>query len=72
MKIFVLALALFAPDGSKSDVPVELWHFASLGQCEKSAKLMNSGKTASRTYRCIESDPSPKLAANAASKTTVR
>ena len=71
MKTFILVLALLAPDGSKSEIPVELWQFHSLAQCDKSAAMMNSGKTANR-YSCVEFDASVKVAAYGQPKTTIR
>jgi hypothetical protein len=59
MKTFVLALTLLAPDGSTTEVPVELWQFASMAECTRSSTFMNTGKvTNARNYSCIEFDPS--------------
>jgi len=63
MKTFVLALTLLAPDGSKTEIPVELWQFASMAECAKSSVFMNKGKIATaRNYSCVEYDPSLNVA----------
>ena len=71
MKTFVLVLALLSPDGTKSEMPVELWQFHSMAQCDKSAATMNSGKSVNR-FSCAEFDPSVKVAADLKSKTVIR
>jgi hypothetical protein len=63
MKTFILALTLLAPDGSKTEVPVELWQFATMAECVKSSVFMNKGKLATaRNYSCVEYDPSLNVA----------
>lgn len=71
MKTFVLMLALLAPDGTKGEMPVELWQFQSMAQCDKSAAMMNSGKSVNR-FSCVEFAPGMKVAAEHKSKTVIR
>jgi hypothetical protein len=63
MKTFVLALTLLAPDGSKTEIPVELWQFATMADCVKSSVFMNRGKIATaQNYACVEYDPNLNVA----------
>ena len=63
MKTFVLALTLLAPDGGKTEIPVELWQFSSMADCVKSSLFMNKGKLASaRSYSCVEYNPELNVA----------
>lgn len=73
MKTFVLALILLAPDGSKSELPVEMWRFDSMAECAKSSLFMNKGKIATApNYACVEYDPSMDVAKIAPSERTKR
>jgi len=63
MKTFVLALILLNPDGGTTQIPVELWQFASMAECAKSSLFMNKGKVATaKNYSCVEYDPSLNVA----------
>jgi hypothetical protein len=63
MKTFVLALALLAPDGTKTELPLELWHFDSMAECVKSSTFMNKGAVATaKSYSCVEYNPSMNVA----------
>lgn len=63
MKTFVLALALLAPDGTKTELPLEMWHFDSMADCVKSSTFMNRGAAATaKSYSCVEYDPSLNVA----------
>lgn len=64
VKTFVLVLSLIAPDGSTTDVPVDLWKFTSMPECAKSTTYLNKGAhAATRNYVCVEYDPSKAVAA---------
>lgn len=66
MKTFVLALTLLAADGSTTQMPVEMWRFASMAECAKSSLFINKGKVATSTrYSCVEYDPSMNVAKTA-------
>ncbi len=63
MKTFVLALILLNPDGGTTQIPVEMWQFASMAECAKSSLFMNKGKVATaKNYACVEYDPSLNVA----------
>lgn len=63
MKTFVLALALLAPDGTKTELPIELWRFDSMADCVKSSAYLNKAATArAKNYTCIEHDPTRAVA----------
>jgi hypothetical protein len=63
MKIFVLALTLFAPDGGKTEIPIRLWRFATMADCAKSSVFMNRGAIATtQNYACVEYDPNLNVA----------